>query len=441
MINRFTHFMEENNLFKPAGRVLLAVSGGIDSMVMWKLFDDARYDYAVIHCNFQLRGSDSDADEELVVRIAEQRGIKLFQKKFETREYALLMGISIEMAAREIRYKWFEEIRIEEKFRYLATAHHLDDLLETFFINLVRKTGIKGLTGFRPKSGYLIRPMLFTNRQEIENYATQKDIEFRTDKTNNELIYQRNYIRHQIIPGLEKLNPAFRNNLADTMLNLREVEDFYQTEVNRQIKRITNHDGPYCEITISDLMKLPHPRQILFEWMNQFGFNPATIEQVFINLVGEPGRHFYSKTHRLVIDRNKLIVTEGSANTSQVFYIEKDDLKIFNPIHLTLNIAEIEHLKIDPDPRFAFLDYDKLQFPLVVRKWNAGEYFQPLGMEGFKKISDFFIDQKLSLPEKESTWIIYSGNKVVWIIGQRIDNRFKITPDTKKALCIRLNLK
>lgn len=441
MINRFTHFIEDNNLFKPADRVLLAVSGGIDSMVMWELFDVARYDYAVSHCNFQLRGADSDADEELVFRIAGQRGIKLFVKKFDTREYALLMGISVEMAARELRYKWFEEIRVEEKFRYLATAHHLDDLIETFFINLVRKTGIKGLTGFRPKSGHLIRPMLFTNRKEIEDYAAQKDIEFRTDKTNNELIYQRNFIRHQIIPGLEKLNPAFRNNLAGTMLNLREVEDFYQTEVNRQIKRITTHEGPYYEITVSDLMKLPHPRQVLFEWMSQFGFNPPTIEQVFINPEGDPGRQFYSKTHRLVIDRNKLVVTEATTDINQVFYIEKNDLEIFNPIHLTLYQADIDHIKIDPDPRFAFIDSDKIQFPLVVRKWNAGEYFQPLGMEGFKKISDFFIDQKLSIPEKENTWIIYSGNKVVWITGQRIDNRFKITNGTKKVLCIRLHLK
>jgi tRNA(Ile)-lysidine synthase len=441
MINQFTHFIEENNLFKPTERVLLAVSGGIDSMAMWRLFEDARYDYSVIHCNFQLRGADSDADEELVVRIAEQRGIKLFVKKFDTREYALLMGISIEMAARELRYKWFEEIRIEEKFRYLATAHHLDDLMETFFINLVRKTGIKGLTGFRSKSGYLIRPMLFTNRQEIENYATQKDIEFRTDKSNNELIYQRNFIRHQIIPGLEKLNTAFRSNLTDTMLNLREVEDFYQTEVNRQIKRITKHDGLYNEITISDLMKLPHPRQVLFEWMNQFGFNPPTIEQIFINMEGDPGRQFYSKTHRLVIDRNKLIVTEATTELNQVFYIEEDDLEIFNPIHLTLYQTEIEHFIIDPDPRLASLDFDKLQFPLVVRKWNAGEYFQPLGMEGFKKISDFFIDQKLSIPEKENTWIIYSGDKVAWITGLRIDNRFKITTNTKNVFCIRLHLK
>jgi tRNA(Ile)-lysidine synthase len=441
MINRFTHFIENNKLFKPADRVLLAVSGGIDSMVMWKFFEDARYDYAVIHCNFQLRGADSDEDEELVIRIAGQRGIKLFVKKFDTREYALLMGISVEMAARELRYKWFEEIRTEENFRYLATAHHLDDLLETFFINLIRKTGIKGLTGFRPKSGRIIRPMLFTNRQEIEACAAQKNIEFRTDITNNELIYQRNYVRHHIIPGLEKLNPAFRNNLAVTILNLREVEDFYQTEVNRQIKRITNHEGDYHEITISDLMKLPHPRQVLFEWMNQFGFNPPTIEQVFINLEADPGRQFYSKTHRLVIDRNKLIVAETTMDTNQVFYIEKNDLEIFNPIHLTMNHLKIENTKIDPDPRLAFLDFDKLQFPLIIRKWVDGEYFQPLGMEGFKKISDFFIDQKLSLPEKENTWIIYSGNKVAWITGLRIDNRFKITSETKNVLFIGLHLK
>jgi tRNA(Ile)-lysidine synthase len=440
MINQFTQYIEQNHLFHPSEKILLAVSGGIDSMVMWKLFDDSRFDYSVIHCNFQLRGDDSDNDELMVRRIAAERGIKLFVKKFDTREYASLTGISIEMAARELRYAWFEEIRMAENIHFIATAHHLDDLLETFFINLVRKTGIKGLSGFRPKSGYIIRPMLFTNRDGIVEWANRHNIEFRTDTTNSEIIFQRNYIRHHVIPGLEKLNPAFRNNLTATMANLRDVEEFYMTEVTRQIKKISPGESPFPEILVSSLLKLPHPRQVLFEWMSKYGFNPATSNQVFDNLDGEPGRQFFSKTHRLVIDRNKLILTPIPDSSGQLFYIEKDDLEIFEPIHLTIQAIDINSFEIDPDPGMAFIDLDKLQFPLIVRKWKAGEYFQPLGMKGFKKISDFFIDQKLSIPEKEEAWIIYSGNKVVWIAGYRIDNRFRISSETTNAICIRLHI-
>jgi tRNA(Ile)-lysidine synthase len=191
---------------------------------------------------------------------------------------------------------------------------------------------------------------------------------------------------------------------------------------------------------VSSLLKLPHPRQVLFEWMSKYGFNTATSNQVFESLDGEPGRQFFSRTHRLVIDRNKLILTPIPESSGQLFYIEKDDLEIFEPIHLTIQTIDINSFEIDPDPGMAFIDFDKLQFPLIVRKWKAGEYFQPLGMKGFKKISDFFIDQKLSIPEKEETWIIYSGNKVVWIAGYRIDNRFRISSETTNAICIQLHI-
>lgn len=440
MISRFHEFISRNSLFAPGDRILLAVSGGIDSMVMWHLFEKCGYNYAVAHCNFQLRGEDSDGDEALVIRTADRLGIKLYSNRFETREYAAMMGISIEMAARELRYKWFNEIRENGKFEFVATAHHTDDLLETFFINLVRKTGIKGLTGFRPKSGHLIRPLFFTNREEIEEYSRSENVEYRTDKTNNEAVFQRNFIRHNIIPDLVRLNPAFRSNLAATISNLRDTEDFYMTEVFRQIKKITVADSPNPEIVISALLKLPHPKQVLFEWMNQFGFNPQVVEQVYMAIRGEAGRRFYSGSHRLVIGRNRLIITPADLAENRVFYIEKDDLEIFEPLHLSINWLEKKDVTIDPDPRVAFLDADRLEFPLILKKWEAGEYFQPFGMKGFKKISDFFTDMKLSIPEKEQSWILYSGNKVVWIAGYRIDNRFRISDETKNVVRIRLNL-
>lgn len=436
MINRFNTYIAEHRLFEATDRVLLAISGGIDSMVMWKLFEESRYNFAIAHCNFQLRGDDSEADEQLIRQVAEDTGAKLFVSRFETREHAALTGKSIEMAARDLRYNWFEEIRKEHGFNRIATAHHQDDLLETFFINLVRKTGIKGLTGFRPKSGGLIRPMLFTCRLEIEQWAKQHSIRYRTDLTNNELIFQRNFIRHQIIPSMEQLNPAFRRNLSETMSNLRETEDLYFHEVNRQIRKIALQGTEETEISLPGLLRLSFPRQVLFEWMNRFGFNPATIDSVFQSLNKEPGRLFFSKTHRLVIDRNKLIVTGIPESTTEIFYIEREDIEINHPLHLKLGRFNADEYVIPEDPAIASLDDALLEYPLMIRKWHQGVYFQPLGMKGFKKISDFFIDQKLSIPEKENTWIIYSADKVVWIAGHRIDNRYRITGKTSTVLRI-----
>ncbi len=438
MIDRFTAFVKTHQLLPPGGKTLLAVSGGIDSMALWRLYELANFDYSVIHCNFQLRGADSLADERLVTEHAKELGTRLFVKKFDTRGYARLSGVSVEMAARELRYAWFEEIRAAEKFTFIATAHHQDDLIETFFINLVRKTGIKGLTGFREKSGFLIRPMLFTNRQEIETWADANQVKYREDATNSEVLFQRNFIRHEIIPRLETLNSAFRQNLAETMANLRQVEDFYQTEADRQINKITDHEAENPELFISQLLKLAHPRQVLFEWMSRYGFNPSAAESLYDNLLAEPGRQYFSKTHRLVTGRNKLIITGLPDNVNPLFYIEKNDLEIREPLHLEIESRSPKGFEIIRDPYTACLDAGELDFPLIIRKWKPGEYFQPLGMSGFKKISDFFVDEKLSLPEKEETWILYSGDKVVWIIGRRIDNRFRITPETKEILMIRM---
>lgn len=436
MINRFTTFIKENSLFSPRDKVLLAVSGGVDSMVMLHLFEKAGFYFSVIHCNFQLRGADSDADEALVRQRAEELGCTVFVRRFETTEYARMKGISIEMAARELRYQWFEEVRQKQGFSWIATAHHQDDLLETFFINLSRKTGIRGLTGIREKSGAVIRPMLFTNRTEIETCARQNALEFREDATNNELIFQRNFIRHRILPGFDELNPSFRANLAETIRNLRRVEEVYQATVEKQISRISSAAGENTEISVAALLRLPFPKQILFELLSRYGFNAAVISLVFDNLETEAGKQYFSKTHRVVTDRGKLIVTRRPEEEEAVFYIDQDDLEIFEPLNLSLEWVESENFRLVRDPGVACLDAARLEFPLSIRRWKSGEYFQPLGMEGFKKLSDFFIDEKLSLPEKENTWIVYSGDKIVWIVGRRLDNRFKVTPSTRKVLMI-----
>mgnify|MGYP001179615477 FL=1 len=438
MIDRFRSFIEIHQLIPPGGKTLLAVSGGIDSMAMWKLFETAGREYGVIHCNFSLRGEDSDDDERLVRDHAAEVAVQLYVKRFDTLDYARVKGISVEMAARELRYNWFEEIRSAEGYDVIATAHHQDDLIETFFINLIRKTGIRGLSGFREKSGNLIRPMLFTCRKEIEAWAKEACVVFREDHTNNEVVFQRNYIRHEILPRLEDLNPSFRSNLTETMGNLRQTEEFFNTEINRQIRKIALTGTENSSIYTSELLKLPHPRQVLFEWMSRFGFNSATVDSVWASLAGEPGKRWFSVTHRLVIDRNQLIITPQTGETEQLFYIEEEDLEIRDPLHLQMELLPAKGFTIIRDPAVACLDGGNLDFPLIIRKWKPGEYFQPLGMSGFKKISDYFTDEKFSLPEKEETWILYSGNKVVWIIGSRIDHRFRVTPETRKILKITL---
>ncbi|MCL1822275.1 MAG: tRNA lysidine(34) synthetase TilS [Prolixibacteraceae bacterium] len=436
MISQFRRYVSENQLFRPDEKILLAVSGGVDSMVMWDLFEKSGFHYAVIHCNFQLRGYDSDADEILVVQKAEKLGVKILTRRFETAEHAKLTGVSIEMAARELRYAWFVAELEKSGFHYIATAHHQDDLLETFFINLIRKTGIRGLTGIKAKSDKIIRPMLFTNRRQIETFAGTGGIEYRVDDTNSEVIFQRNFIRHNIIPAFEQLNPAFRNNLAGTINNLRQVEEYYLWNVGQQIEDITERAGEQEQMSVPLLLKTDFSRQILFEWLSRFSFNPATIDSIHSHLKSSPGRLFYSGTHRLVIDREKLIITSLPDGKEPVFYIGKSETGIREPLHLKMEYFSVDEVEIVPDKNMAFVDVGKLVFPLIIRKWKGGEYFQPLGMEGFKKLSDFFIDQKLSIPEKESVWIVYSGSKVVWIIGHRIDNRFKITNDTETVLCM-----
>ncbi len=438
MIGRFTAFINEKKLFGEGDRILLAVSGGIDSMVMWHLMETAGFTYGVAHCNFRLRGAESDADEALVRERALALDIPLAIRGFDTLEHARLSGISTEMAARELRYGWFEELRAAGNYDRVATAHHQDDLLETFFLNLLRKTGIRGLTGFREKSGSLVRPLLFASRREIEEHASRNGIVYRRDATNDETSFRRNFIRHEILPRLESLNPAFRTGLAETMANLRSTEAFCQTELNRQIRKISVAGNCYPEIAISSLQKLAHPRLVLFEWMGRYGFNAATAQTVYQNLEREPGRQYFSRSHRLVTARNGLIITPLPGDREELCYIGRETRHTRGAVRLSLSFRDARYFSMIRDARVACLDAGLLDFPLVVRKWQAGEYFRPLGMEGFKKISDFFVDEKLSIPEKEECRILYSGDKVVWIIGRRIDHRFRVTEDTREVLVIRV---
>lgn len=438
MLSQFTDFILENQLFEPHQEVLLAVSGGIDSMVMLHLFEKSGFKYGVAHCNFQLRGSESDGDEQFVRETVLQHGVPAFFQTFDTGEHARLNGISVEMAARELRYDFFEKVRKDNNFAFIATAHHQDDLMETFFLNLSRKTGIKGLTGIKVKSGKIIRPLLFSNREQIENYAATHFIDFRNDSTNIETVYQRNFIRHKILPLFTELNPSFRKNFLATIQNLKGAEEVYSERMEELKQKVMKQHPEEKIIQISQLLNTSYPETLLYEILADYQFNPSVATQVFQSLETDSGKQFYSPTHRLVKDREKLFITELPEEEKRIYYIEKDDLELFAPFDLTIERLDNDDFKIIKDSNVACLDFDKLEFPLLIRKWRQGDYFQPLGMTGFKKLSDFFIDEKMPLHEKENTWLLCSGQKIVWIMGHRIDNRFKITPETTTVLQLRI---
>jgi tRNA(Ile)-lysidine synthase len=438
MLGRFLGYIKEKHLFEPQQKVLLAVSGGIDSMVLMYLFEKSEFDYGVVHCNFQLRGNESDKDEEFVRQQVLMHGVPFFSTRFDTEDYARVNGISIEMAARELRYNYFEKIRAENNYDFIATAHHQDDLLETFFLNLSRKTGIRGLTGIKEKSGHVIRPLLFAGRREIEDFAQANFIGFREDHTNSEVIYQRNFIRHRILPVFAELNPAFKKNLSETIENLRDVEDVFSFFMQKEIKNVISLDGDEVSVSIEKLKQFAFPEVLLFELMTPYNFNANVIQQVFNSLENLPGKQFYSKTHRLVKDREHFFLTPLPEPENRIFYIERDDTELFTPFDLTMERAGAETFKIIKNSNVACLDMKKLEFPLLIRKWKTGDYFQPLGMSGFKKISDFLIDEKIPVHQKEKIWLLCSGQKVVWVMGHRIDNRFKITEETRQILKIEI---
>lgn len=438
MFNQFIQFVKEQQLIKPQQKVLLAISGGIDSMVLLHLFEKSGFNYGIAHCNFQLRGEESDGDEEFVKQQVLIHGVPAFFESFDTAEYAKLCGISIEMAARELRYEFFEKVRIENGFDSIATAHHQDDLIETFFLNLSRKTGIKGLTGIKAKAENLIRPLLFTERNKIEAFAKEYFIEFREDSSNSEIVFQRNFLRHKILPLFSELNTAFKKNILASVGNLKDAELVYSGFLNSEKIDIVSDIENETVIDIAGLQKSSYPKILLLEILSESNFNATVVDEIFASLTTESGKQFYSKTHRLIKDREKLFVSTHKDEETKIYYLEKQDLELFEPFDITIEKLPALGFQIIKKENVACIDLDEVGFPLLIRKWKQGDYFQPLGMTGFKKVSDFFIDQKIPIHKKENTWLLCSGKKIVWIMGLRLDNRFKVTRQTQQVLKIEI---
>ena len=438
MINQFQDFIESNQLFSKNVPVLLAVSGGIDSVVLVNLFKTINQPFAITHCNFQLRGIESEKDEQFVKELASTLKVECFTEQFSTKEVAKDEKISIQMAARQIRYNWFEEVRKKNGFHFIATAHHKDDSIETVLMNLIKGTGIRGLHGILPKQGKIIRPLLFTGKDELKKYAEENKIVFREDSSNKKTNYQRNLIRHKVIQLLEEINPSFKNSFDSSIKHFNDVEALYDFSIHNFKKKLLKKEKNNLSVDIPALLASPSPQTILFELLQQFGFEEKSIEQIFHSLKSESGKEFISSTHRIIKDRKKLFIVENENTDSQVWVIDKKNSQTINA-----GVCEIEFIIKDASSRkrngLLELDANKISFPLVLRTWKSGDYFYPSGMKmKKKKLSNFFVDLKIPLHEKEKQLVLQdTADKIICVVGLRGDERFAITTATKNYLSIK----
>lgn len=433
----YKSFLETIHRYLPPNtrRLLLAVSGGVDSVVMTHLFMQTGLTCGIAHCHFMLREKEADEDEFFVKTLASLYGVPFFSKHFETRQYAEKNRLSVQMAARELRYEWFGRLCRENRYDLIALAHTRSDQVETLLINLARGTGIRGMTGMKVLQGNLFRPLLFAGRKEIMQYARDHKLSFREDSSNRETYYTRNRIRHHIIPEFMEMNPRFEETMLENIERFTETEEIFLYGLEMIRKRLLVQQGDHHLIKLDELMKTPAPRTVLHELLKEFRFSPAQAEDVFHAISSSPGKQFHSHTHRLIKDRETLILVPSQEPEKEVYYIEEGTIKVEEPIRLSLRMLEkTPEYSIPSDPDIACMDRDLITFPLILRKWKKGDYFYPFGMNALKKLSDFFIDRKYSLLDKEKTWILAMGDRIIWIVGDRIDNRFRITGETKRIL-------
>ncbi|MFO8054038.1 MAG: tRNA lysidine(34) synthetase TilS [Bacteroidales bacterium] len=441
MRNAFLRYIEKECLISPGQRVLLGISGGVDSMVMAELFSAAGIPHAYAHCNYMLRGDESMRDEAFVCRYAEDKGVEVFVKRFDTGLYAARNNISIQMAARQLRFEWFEEILAQSDYDLVSTAHHKDDQIETFFLNLMRSTGIAGLHGILPRRDKLIHPLLFAFREDILEFARRNNIAFCEDSSNKSLKYARNKIRKQIIPLLEELHPNYKQILTSNIKRIRETEQIYREAVERVIEELETTKDNFPAINIEKLKATRSPSTYLFEYLSRYYFKYATVEDIIDSLQGSPGKVFHSPTHRVYLEREYLVIKKQEEEQEpQFLYLEESDIPGYIDKPLRLSFSWLENtpdFSITSSPNTALIDADQLEWPLHLGVWKTGEHFYPLGMEQAKKISDFLIDEKIPVYEKHNTFVLRSGRRVIWIVGKRLDHRFRITDHTRNILKIK----
>lgn len=430
-------YIERNRLLSDDDRrpVLVGLSGGADSVALLSVLVRLGYACVALHCDFHLRGEESERDAAFARTFAESLGVPFYQTDFDTVAYAREHHLSIEMAARALRYVWFEETRERLGAQAIAVAHHRDDSVETVVMNLIRGTGIRGLTGIRPRNGFVVRPLLCVSRTDIVAWLENQGIRYVTDSTNLSDAYTRNFIRLNVLPLLERINPSVREAIARSAEHLSAVASVYAYEIARAREEVIVSEG--C-LSIEALCRFPAPEAILYELLKEYGFSRWVSAEVFDALRKESGKVFYSKTHRLLKDRAYLWIVPLEREAEKTSFLLDPSREIYRePVGLAFReLPFTPDFQIEKNRRFAYFDADKLRFPLTLRKWREGDWFVPFGMKGRQKLSDYFSDHKFSRIEKEKAWLLCSGDAIIWLIGERADNRFRIDSGTKRVLAV-----
>nr|WP_293300888.1 tRNA lysidine(34) synthetase TilS [Allomuricauda sp.] len=433
MLKQFAEHINSNLPFLKEKSLLLACSGGVDSVVLTHLCVASGLKVTLAHCNFQLRGDESDGDEAFVRNLAQKSGVGVMVKSFDTEKYAEAHRGSIQMAARELRYQWFKELLGSTEFDFVLTAHHADDDLETFLINLSRGTGIEGLSGIPIQNEKVIRPLLNFSRQEILSYAKDNALEWREDSSNSESKYLRNKIRLDIVPQLKTLHPTFLENFKRTQSHLEQTQALVRHHVEEIRKKLFESQGDIIKISVEKLQELKPTAGYLYELFHAYGFTEWNDVEGLLHAMS--GKQVLSKTHRLVKDRTHLILSPIETGLEEVFWVSDDVKELEIPINIRLqNVKTVENT----GRNVIYLDKEKLNFPLQLRNWEKGDYFYPYGMKGKKKLSKFFKDEKVDVVSKERQWLLCSDDAIVWVVGRRADERFKVEDSTQEILKITL---
>jgi len=437
-VQRFNSFISQHQLFTRQDVVLAAVSGGIDSVLMVRMLAAADYRFAIAHCNFGLRGAEADADEQFCRQLADDLNVPFHNIRFDTTDYADAKKISIQMAARELRYEWFETLRIEHSYTSIALAHHQNDTIETILLNLTRGTGIAGLHGILPKNGHLVRPLLFLQREEIEQIIRQENISYREDSSNASTKYARNKIRHGVIPKLKELNPSLEQTFERNLQHFKELEQLLELELERQRSRFIYH-GNDIHIPLHALRQMQPPRLLLGYLLKPFGFNDSETDDLLSAIDKHPGRQFISATHQMVLDREQVIISLLKPDGPAAISISLNQKEIIYGDYRLSILHDGQPVIIKDNPMAASVDTALMVYPLTIRAWQHGDVFYPLGMKGKQKLSDFFIQQKVPVHKKQDIPLIINGNgDVIWIGGYRLNDRYKVSPKTEKVIIFEL---
>ena len=436
MLSTVQAYIAQHQLLRPAAPVIVGLSGGADSVALLHLLTRLGYPCVAAHCNFRLRADESDADADFARQTAEALGLPFRRIDFDTADYAHQNGVSTEMAARTLRYEWFETLRRELGAEAIAVAHHRDDNVETVLLNLIRGTGLSGLCGMRPRNGHIVRPLLSVDRHQIVRWLTDRHLPFRTDSSNASDVYRRNFVRLRLLPLMEQLNPSVRDAILRMAGHLTDVEAIYCNAIDSHRAHLMDAEG---RISIDALLRTPAPHAMLFELLTPYGFTPSQCADIARALSRESGRSFVAPGGRwhLLKDRLHLILYPADEVSADAFTLTLGS-ELTAPIRLSLEERIVDDtFTISCSPHVATFDADRIALPLTLRRWRAGDSFVPFGMTGRKKLSDYFSDHKFSLLHKAAAWILCDASgRILWIVGHRTDNRFRITSKTSRALIV-----